>query len=67
MTILTIQLLERSGDEAALRRAINYATRVLEFVERGSPGKMPKISPEEWAIERNAIACPCLLCAEDSN
>jgi thiol-disulfide isomerase/thioredoxin len=53
MTILTIQLLERTGDEAALRRATNYATRVLEFVERGSPGeKSPKISPEEWAIEK---------------
>ncbi len=53
MTILTIQLLERSGDEAALRRATNYATRVLEFVERGSTGeKSPKISPEEWAIEK---------------
>src|SRR5436190_14503140 len=53
MTILTIQLLERNGDEAALRRATNYATRVLEFVERGSPGeKSPKISPEDWAIEK---------------
>src|SRR5437879_355977 len=53
MTILTIQLLERTGDEAALHRATNYATRVLEFVERGSPGeKSPKISPEEWAIEK---------------
>src|SRR6266851_4296774 len=53
MTILTIQLLERNGDEAALRRATNYATRVLEFVERGSSGeKSPKISHEEWATER---------------
>src|SRR5437763_745311 len=44
MTILTIQLLQRNGDEAALRRAINYATRVLEFVERRSAGeKSPKI------------------------
>jgi thiol-disulfide isomerase/thioredoxin len=53
MTILTIQLLEQNGDEAALRRAAGYATRVLEFVERNaSAGKSPKISPEEWAIER---------------
>jgi thiol-disulfide isomerase/thioredoxin len=53
MTILTIQLLERSGEEAALRRATNYATRVLEFVERNSPGeKSPKISPAEWALEK---------------
>src|SRR6266849_9986296 len=53
MTILTIQLLERNGDEAALRRATNYATRVLEFVERSSSGeKSPKISQEDWAIEK---------------
>src|SRR6266446_2500636 len=68
MTILTIQLLERSGDEAALRRATNYATRVLEFVERGSTGeKSPKIHRKSGPSKRNAIACPCLLCAEDSS
>src|SRR6266436_971786 len=53
MTILTIQLLEQNGGEAGLRRAANYATRVLEFVERSSPQeKSPKISREEWATER---------------
>jgi len=53
MTILTIQLLERNGDEAGLRRATNYATRVLEFVERTSSGeKSPKKSQEEWTTER---------------
>jgi thiol-disulfide isomerase/thioredoxin len=53
MTILTIQLLERNGDEPALRRATNYATRVLEFVERSaSEDKSPKISPQDWAIEK---------------
>jgi thiol-disulfide isomerase/thioredoxin len=53
MTVLAIQLLERNGDEAALRRAANYATRVLEFVERSSSGeKSPKISQEDWATEK---------------
>src|SRR6266699_3062485 len=53
MTILTIQLLERSGDEAALRRATNYATRVLDFVDRSSFGqKSPKVSQEDWAAEK---------------
>ncbi len=53
MTILAIQLLERTGDETALRRATNYATRVLEFVERGATGeKSPKISQEDWALEK---------------
>jgi len=53
MTILTIQLLEQNGDEAALRRATNYATRVLEFVERSSSGeKSPRVSQEDWATEK---------------
>src|SRR5260370_36188657 len=53
MTILTIQLLEQNGDEAALRRATKYATRVPEIVERSSAGdKSPKISQEEWAAEK---------------
>jgi thiol-disulfide isomerase/thioredoxin len=53
MTILAIQLLERTGDETALRRATNYATRVLEFVERSASGeKSPKISQEDWGLEK---------------
>jgi len=53
MTILTVQLLERSGDEAALRRAVSYATRVLQFVERSSAGeKSPKISEEDWTADK---------------
>jgi len=53
MTLLAIQLLERNGDEAALRRALNYSTRVLDFVNRTSPGdKSPKISKEEWEAEQ---------------
>lgn len=54
MTLLTIQLLERNGDEAALRRATTYANSVLDFVERSSSGeKSPKISQQEWALEKN--------------
>jgi thiol-disulfide isomerase/thioredoxin len=54
ITLVAIQLLQRSGDEAGLRRAINYAARVLAFVERtGLDDKSPKMSPEEW---RNAKA-----------
>src|SRR5467141_2390619 len=36
ITMLTIQLLEHKDDEAALRRAVSYATRVIEFVNRTS-------------------------------
>jgi tetratricopeptide (TPR) repeat protein len=53
MTLLAIQLLERTGDEAALRRALNYSTRVLDFIDRTSTGeKSPKISKEEWEAEQ---------------
>jgi thiol-disulfide isomerase/thioredoxin len=49
MTLLAVQLLERSGDEPALRRAVNYATRVLDYVGRSSVDeKSPKISKAEW-------------------
>jgi len=53
MTVLAIQLLERNGDEAALRRAVSYSSRVLEFVDRSSSEtKSPKVSPEDWASEK---------------
>jgi thiol-disulfide isomerase/thioredoxin len=53
MTLLTIELLERNGDESALRRAVSYATRVLEYV-RGSSAdeKSPRVSLEEWNTQK---------------
>jgi thiol-disulfide isomerase/thioredoxin len=53
MTLLAIQLLERNGDEAALRRALNYSTRVLDYIDRSSAGeKSPKVSKEQWEAEQ---------------
>jgi len=53
MTLLAIQLLERNGDEAALRRALNYSTRVLDFINRNSDeDKSPKVSKEQWEAEQ---------------
>jgi thiol-disulfide isomerase/thioredoxin len=53
MTLLDIQLLERNGDEAALRRAFNYSTRVLDYIDRSSAGeKSPKVSKEQWEAEQ---------------
>jgi thiol-disulfide isomerase/thioredoxin len=53
MTLLAIQLLERNGDEAALRRAFNYSTRVLDYIDRTSASdKSPKISKEEWEADQ---------------
>jgi thiol-disulfide isomerase/thioredoxin len=60
MTVLAIQLLERNGDEAGLRRAISYSSRVLEFVERGEE-KSPKISKEQWETDRNRDRVSILL------
>ncbi|MHB8499634.1 MAG: redoxin family protein [Candidatus Acidiferrales bacterium] len=53
MTVLAIQLLERNGDEAAIRRAVNYSTRVLEYVQHNSAEeRSPKISKDEWQAEQ---------------
>src|SRR5271170_4672202 len=53
MTLLAIQLLERNGDEAALRRALNYSTRVLDFINNSSDSeKSPKVSREQWQAEQ---------------
>ena len=52
MTVLAIQLLERTGDEPALHRAVNYSSRVLDYIDRSSSeDKSPKISKEEWESE----------------
>jgi thiol-disulfide isomerase/thioredoxin len=62
MTMLTIQLLERDDDEAALRRAKNYATRVLNFIDRGANAqKSPKISKEDWEAEQKRERMTLLL------
>jgi thiol-disulfide isomerase/thioredoxin len=53
MTLLAIQLLERNGDDPALRRALTYSTRVLDYIDRTSLGpKSPKISLEEWDAQQ---------------
>lgn len=62
MTLLAIQLLERNGDEPALRRAVNYSTRVLDFINRNSPDqKSPKISMEQWEAEQKRDKVSVLL------
>jgi thiol-disulfide isomerase/thioredoxin len=62
MTLLAIQLLERGGDEAQLRRATSYASRVLDFLDRGSPQeKSPKISKEEWEADKKRDRMTILL------
>lgn len=49
MTLLAVQLLERNGDQAALRRAVTYVSRVNDSV-KSTPisEKSPRVSVEEW-------------------
>ena len=62
IAILTIQLLERKGDEAGLRRAVSYATRVIEFVNRSSAGdRSPRISEEQWQREKKSDQAAALF------
>src|SRR6201992_571201 len=53
MTLLAIQLLEQYGDEAGLKRAVSYATRVLDFVNRPDDEKSPKVSQAEYLASKN--------------
>src|ERR1700722_14980650 len=53
MTLLAVQLLEQFGDETGLKRAVSYATRVLEFVNRPDDEKSPKVSQAEFLASKN--------------
>jgi thiol-disulfide isomerase/thioredoxin len=53
MTLIAIQLLEQNGDEAGLKRAVSYSTRVLDFVNRPNDEKSPKVSQEEFVASKN--------------
>ena len=53
MTLLAVQMLERSGDQAALRRAITYVTRVSDAI-KATPiaDKSPRVSANEWETQK---------------
>jgi len=62
ITMLTIQLLERKDDEAALRRAVSYATRVIDFVNRTSASdRSPRVSEEQWQREKKSDQASALF------
>jgi len=66
IALVSIQLLQRSGDEAGLRRAISYAGRVLTFVDRtGLDDKSPKTSPEGWRMAKARDRASLLLLRGD--
>lgn len=53
MEMIAIQLLEQFGDETGLKRAVSYATRVLDFVNRPDDEKSPKVSQAEFLASKN--------------
>ena len=54
MKLLAIQMLERNGDEAALKRATTYATSVLDYIQRDAPEKRSqRVSLQEWETEHH--------------
>src|SRR5262249_45659251 len=54
MTLLAVQLLERSGDNASLRRAVTYVTRLAESVKNTPVSeKPPRVSLEEWQTQKS--------------
>src|SRR5262252_5575991 len=62
ITLLAIQLLEKNGDADALKRAVNYASRVIEYVRNSSTDeKSPRVSPEEWSAEKKRDESSLLL------
>ena len=62
ITLLAIQLLEKTGDEPGLRRAANYSSRVIEYVRASSDNeKSPRVSPEEWTTEKKRDESSVLL------
>src|SRR5215470_13987031 len=62
ITLLAIQLLEKTGDESGLRRAVNYSSRVISYVENsGDSEKSPRVSPEQWANEKKRDESSLLL------
>jgi len=62
ITLLAIQLLEKTGDEPALRRAVTYSSRVISYVKNSSDNeKSPRVSPEEWTTEKKRDESSILL------
>lgn len=56
MMLLAVDLLEQMADDRSLAKAVGYVTRVLDLVEKSPRGeKPPRISPEEWELDRKRL------------
>lgn len=53
MLMLAIELLERREDEAGLRRATGYSTRILDLLEHvSSSERSARVSVEQWELQK---------------
>jgi thiol-disulfide isomerase/thioredoxin len=56
MMMLAVNLLEKQGDDASLKRASGYVSRVLDRVEKTSPDERPaRSSLIEWQDHQNQL------------
>jgi thiol-disulfide isomerase/thioredoxin len=54
--MLAVGLLQQQGDEASLRRASGYVTRVLDRIEKSAPvDKSPRMSLEDWRDNQDQL------------
>jgi thiol-disulfide isomerase/thioredoxin len=62
VNLLAVQLLERYGDAAGWRRAVNYCSRVLEIIRRESVSqKSPRQSNEQFEKDKQRDVASVLL------
>ena len=62
INVLSVQLLERYGDAAGWRRAVNYSTRVLEIIQHELLSeKSPRQSTAQFEKDRQRDAAAILL------
>ncbi len=62
MMLFAVELLERSGDDASLTRAVGYTTRVIDRVEKADPKDKPaRVSPAEWQAEQTNLVMSVYL------
>jgi thiol-disulfide isomerase/thioredoxin len=66
ITLLAIQLLQRQSDEPGLHRAVSYATRVLDYVNRTSASeRSPRVSEAQWQLEKKSDQASTLFMRGD--
>lgn len=53
MALVAIQLLERGSDAAGWKRAVSYASRIMEELSKSEiKEKSPRVSAEDWEAEK---------------